>query len=129
MLADEDAAFGFASYIDLLWRERSVFASAHQQQDRLDRIVRRAQRLQHPEAALECVLRPAFLDLTGPLEGFSVTLYVTALAAEPEIARRRWELAMDDIVALLRGKELEPARGSATIDASDAYPLRVRNVG
>jgi hypothetical protein len=36
---------------------------------------------------------------------------------------------MDDLVALLRGKELEPARGSATIDASDAYPLRVRNVG
>jgi hypothetical protein len=129
MLAEEDSLFGFASYIDLLWRERSVFASAHQQQDRLDRIVRRAQRLQHPEAALECVLRPAFLDLAGPLEGFSVSLYVTALGPELEIARRRWELAMDDLVALLRGKELEPARGSATIDASDAYPLRVRNVG
>lgn len=129
MLAEEETLFGFASYIDLLWRERSVFASAHQQQDRLDRIVRRAQRLQHPEAALECVLRPAFLDLTGPLEGFSVSLYVTALGPEPEIARRRWELAMDDLVALLRGKELEPARGSATIEASDAYPLRVRNVG
>jgi len=129
MLSDEDTIFGFASYIDLLWRERSVFASPHQQQDRLDRIVRRAQRLQHPEAALECVLRPAFLDLAGPLEGFSVSLYVTALGPEPEIARRRWELAMDDIVALLRGKELEPARGSATIDASDAYPLRVRNIG
>ena len=129
MLAEEETLFGFASYVDLLWRERSVFASAHQQQDRLDRIVRRAQRLQHPEAALECVLRPALLDLAGPLEGFSVSLYVTALGPEPEIARRRWELAMDDLVALLRGKELEPARGSATIDASDAYPLRVRNVG
>jgi hypothetical protein len=129
MLAEEETLFGFASYVDLLWRERSVFASAHQQQDRLDRIVRRAQKLQHPEAALECVLRPALLDLAGPLEGFSVSLYVTALGPEPEIARRRWELAMDDLVALLRGKELEPARGSATIDASDAYPLRVRNVG
>lgn len=127
-IAPEETAHGFASYIDLLWRERSVFASAHQQQDRLDRIVRRAQRLPHPEAALQCVLRPAVLDLSGPLEGFSVTLYLTAVAAEPEIARRRWELALDDVVALLRSKELESARGSATID-SDAYPLRVRHLG
>ncbi len=127
-LGADEIAHGFASYIDLLWRERSVFASAHQQQDRLDRIVRRAQRLPHPEAALECVLRPAMLDLNGPLEGFSVTLYLTAVGSEPEIARRRWELALDDIVALLRRKELESARGSATID-SDAYPLRVRHLG
>lgn len=129
MLSDEDTLFGYASYIDLLWRERSVFASAHQQQDRLDRIMRRAQRLQHPEAALEGILRPALLDLSGPLEGFAFTLYVTALGPEPEIARRRWELAMEDIVDLLRGKELEPARGSATIDSTDAYPLRVRHLG
>jgi hypothetical protein len=129
MLSEEDAVHGFASYIDVLWRERSVFASAHQQQDRLDHIVRRTQRLQHPEAALECVLRPAFLDLNGPLEGFSFTLYVTAVGPEPEAARERWELAMDDIVGLLRSKELEPQRGSATIDATNAYPLRVRHVG
>jgi hypothetical protein len=117
MLQEEDAIHGFASYIDLVWRERSVFASAHHQQERLDRIMRRAQRLNHSEAALECVLRPAFLDLNSPLEGFAVTLYVTALGPEPEIAHRRWELALDDIVALLRSKELEPQRGSATIDA------------
>jgi hypothetical protein len=129
MLPEEDAFHGFASYIDLLWRERSVFASAHQQQDRLDRIVRRAQRLQHSEAALECVLRPAFLDLSGPLEGFAVTLYLTALGPDPEAARRRWELAMDDIVTLLRSKEFEAARGSATIDSTDACPLRVRHLG
>jgi len=129
MLSEEDALFAYASYIDLLWRERSVFASAHQQQDRLDRIVRRAQRLHHPEAALSCVLRPALLDLNSPLEGFSVTLYVTAVGPEPELARRRWELAMEDIVALLRDKLLELTRGSATIDATDAYPLRVRHIG
>jgi hypothetical protein len=128
MLSPEDTLHGFASYIDLLWRERSVFASAHQQQDRLDRISRRAQRLQHPEAALECVLRPAVLDLNGPLEGFAVTLYVTALGPEPEIAHRRWELALEDVVALLRGKDLETARGSATIDSAEAYPLRVRHL-
>jgi hypothetical protein len=129
MLSEEDATYGVGSYIDLLWRERSVFASAHQQQDRLDRIVRRAERLQHSEAVLECILRPALLDLNGPLEGFSVSLYITAVGPEPDIAHRRWELAMDDIVTLLRSKELELARGSTTIDATDAYPLRVRHLG
>ena len=128
-LHEEDALYGYASYIDLLWRERSVFASAHQQQDRLDRIVRRAQRLPHAEVGLECVLRPAVLDLSGPLEGFAVTFYLTALGPDTDIARRRWELAMDDVVALLRSKELEAARGSATIDSTDAYPLRVRHLG
>lgn len=128
MLSADDTPHGFASYIDLLWRERSVFASAHQQQDRLDRIMRRAQRLHHPEAALECVLRPALLDLNGPLEGFAITLYITALGPEPDVARHRWELAMDDTISLLRGKDLEPARGSATIDAADSFPLRVRHL-
>jgi hypothetical protein len=129
MLHEEESLCGFAGYIDLLWRERSVFASAHHQQDRLDRIVRRAERLPHPEAVLECVLRPALLDLTTPLEGFSISLYLTAVAPEPEIARRRWDLALDDIVTLLRSKELEPARGSATIDPVQALPLRVRHTG
>jgi hypothetical protein len=128
-LSAEDATFGFASYIDLLWRERSVFASAHQQQDRLDRIVRRAAKLPHDEAALECTLRPALLDLNGPLEGFAVTLYLTAVGPDCETALRRWELALDDVVSLLRGKDLESARGSATIDSVDAYPLRVRHIG
>jgi hypothetical protein len=128
-LHEDDALYGYASYIDLLWRERSVFASAHQQQDRLDRIVRRAQRLPHAEVGLECVLRPAVLDLSGPLEGFAVTFYLTALGPDSDVARRRWELAMDDVVTLLRSKELEAARGSATIDSTDAYPLRVRHLG
>lgn len=129
LLDPTETRAGFASYIDLLWRERSVFASAHQQQDRLDRISRRAQRLPHREAALECVLRPALLDLNGPLEGFSVSLYVTALGPEAATAHRRWELALEDVVALLRGRDLEAPRGSATIDAADAYPLRVRHLG
>jgi hypothetical protein len=127
MLSGEEEKFGFGSYIDMLWRERSIFASAHQQQDRLDRIIRRAQKLNHTEAALECVLRPAFIDLNGPFEGFAITLYITALGPEPDIAHRRWELALEDVVALLRGKELEPQRGSATIDGADASPLRVRS--
>ena len=115
-LDPDHAHVGFASYIDLLWRERTVFASAHQQQDRLDRIVRRAQKLSHPQAALECVLRPAMLDLNGALEGFSITLYVTALGADAESASHHWAAALEEVVHLLRAKDLEIARGSATID-------------
>jgi len=115
-LDPDQARFGFASYIDLVWRERTVFASAHQQQDRLDRLIRRAQKLSHPEAALECVLRPAMLDLNGALEGFAITLYTTALGHDADSASHHWSAALEDIVHLLRAKELEPSRGSATID-------------
>ena len=128
ILSPEDATHGFSSYIDLLWRERSVFASRHQQQDRLDRIMRRAAKLQHDEAALECTLRPAMLDLQFPLEGFAVTLYVTAIGADAETALRRWELALDDVVTLLRSKEFESARGSATIDSAAIVPQRARSI-
>ena len=113
-----EARSGFGSYIDLLWRERKVFASSHQQSDRLDRLVRRAARLSHGEASLQLVLRPAVLDLNTPLEGFAVSVYVTAVGSEPESARVRWASALDDVVALLRARDLEIPRGSATIDAA-----------
>ena len=83
---------------------------------RLDRLIRRAQKLFHPEAALECVLRPAMLDLNGALEGFAITLYITALGHDADSASHNWSAALEDVVHLLRAKELEPARGSATID-------------
>ncbi len=112
----ELAACGMGSYIDLLWRDRAVFASAHQQQERLDRLVRRAERLPHDTAALACVLRPALLDRGSPLEGFSFTLYVTALGPDRLAACSAWESVLADVVNLLRSRELEVARGSATID-------------
>lgn len=115
MLDPDIAVHGYASYIDILWRERSIFVSAHQQQDRLDRLVRRAQKLEHPEAVLECVLRPAFHEGAMTLEGFAVTLYVTALAPDPMTALARWEAALEDVTSLLRAKEFEVARGAATI--------------
>ena len=120
---------GFASYIDLHWRERAVFASSHHQQDRLDRITRRAQKLSHPQAALECILRPAMLDLSGALEGFAITLYVTALGLDAETASQNWATALEDIVHLLRSRDLEPARGSITIDAVDVSPTRPSQPG
>jgi hypothetical protein len=128
-LDPSEAQFGFASYIDLLWRERNLFASQHRHQDQLDRIVRRAEKLPHSHAALECVLRPALHDVNGPLEGFAVTLYVTGVGTDPEAAAHYWEAALNDIVALLRGRELETPRGSATIDSAGAFPARGRSLG
>jgi hypothetical protein len=116
MLQEDEATYAFTSYIDLIWRERTIFASAHQQQDRLDRIARRATKLPHAESMLQCVLRPAIVDLDSPLEGFATTLYVTALASDPEIANRRWASALEDVVDLLRTREFEVNRTSATID-------------
>ncbi len=115
-LADDEAAFGCASYIDLLPRERSLFASAHLATERLDRLVRRAARLPHPSAALELTLRPAVVDLLAPLEGYSASLYLTAVAGDPETAVRRWEAALEDVVKLLREREWAVPIGSATID-------------
>ena len=115
-LSDEEVGYGFASYIDVLWRERTVFASAHQATGRLARLTRRATRLPHAEAAFEAVLRPAVIDLNGALEGFGATLYVTAVATDPETATRRWEAALESVVHLLREREQALPPGSATID-------------
>ena len=116
MLPVEEAVCAFTSYIDILWRERAVFASSHQQQDRLDRIARRATKLPHAEAAVQCVLRPAMLDVEAPLEGFVTTLYVTGVGPDADLAHRRWADALEDVVDLLRSREFEPNRLSATID-------------
>lgn len=118
-LDEENAAAGFGSYIDLLWRERTLFASAHQQQDRLDRLTRRATRLQQQEARLECILRPAVYEANGTaLEGYAFSLYLLAVGTHPANAQRQWELALEDVVALLRGRDFDLPRGSATIDAA-----------
>ena len=104
-LAAEFSA-GFASYIDLLLRDRPRFISVHHHQQFLDRLVRRAIPLDHPYAMLDCIIRPAFLDLTGPQEGFSITLYIKALGLDADTARHNWSAALEAIVALLRSKDL-----------------------
>ena len=116
-LSDEETAFGFGSYIDVLWRERAVFASPHLATERLGRLVRKASKLPHRESSFEAVLRPAIVDLRGDvLEGFGATLYVTAAAFDPETAVRRWEAALEAVVHLLREREHALPVGSATID-------------
>ena len=105
-IAPDETPSGFASYIDLLLRERSLFASFHQNEQFMHRLARRVASLDHPHAMLECIIRPAFLDLTGPQEGFSITLYVKALGSNPGTASEHWADALESIVSLLRSKDL-----------------------
>ena len=100
-----DATAGFASYIDLIWRERSLFHSFHRQEQVLRRLTRLAAPVPRRWAALDCVLRPALLDLDGPREGFAVSLYVKSLGPSPLAAWKEWAAALAAAVALIRGKD------------------------
>jgi hypothetical protein len=102
----DEAPFGFASYIDLIWRERSIFASFHQHEQLLHRLSHHISTLEHHYAMLDCVIRPALVDLTGPQEGFAITLYVKTLGHDSQAAEANWVAASDAVVAILRGKEL-----------------------
>ncbi|MDP9039177.1 MAG: hypothetical protein M3O02_07880 [Acidobacteriota bacterium] len=101
----ESAHAGFASYIDAVWRERAVAASRHRQEQILDRVVRVAGAVEAPLAALECVLRPAVIDLEDTFEGYAITLYVKAAGSDGEHARAEWGHALGEVVKLLRGRE------------------------
>ena len=100
-----DAPVGFASYIDLIGRDHSLFSSFHRQEQMLRRLARLAAPLARPWAALDCVLRPALLDLEGPREGYAVSLYVKALGPSPQAAWKEWAGALAAVVALIRGKD------------------------
>lgn len=102
----DEAPDGFGSYIDILWRERSLYASFHLQEQMLHRLARHAAPLEHPYAMLDCILRPALVDLTGPQEGFAVSLYIKALGHDARAASDNWASALDAVVALLRSKDL-----------------------
>ena len=105
-LLAEDYPAGFASYIDLLWRERTLFVSFHRHEQLLHRLLRFAAALDLPATALECTVRPALVDLAGPQEGFAVTVYVKALGHDADAAYTRWAEALEAVTALIRGKEL-----------------------
>jgi hypothetical protein len=101
----DDAPAGFASYIDIIWREHSLFSSFHRQEQMLRSLTRLAAPIHRPCAALECVLRPALLDLDGASEGFALSMYVKALGPSPQAAWKEWAAALAAVVALIRGKE------------------------
>jgi hypothetical protein len=101
-----EPSFGFASYIDLVWRERSIFTSFHQHEQMLRRLSRLAAPLDYPDAALDCVLRPALIDLEGPQEGYAFSMYIKAIGHSRQAALEMWGVALDAVVAIIRGKEL-----------------------
>lgn len=107
-LAPELGRVGFSSYIDLLWRDRSIFTSFHQHEHLVHRLARRAEPLDQPLAMLECVIRPALLDLSGPQEGFALTLYVKAAGPDVPAVVATWGAVLDAAVALLRSRDLTP---------------------
>jgi hypothetical protein len=104
-IVSADSPAGFASYIDLVCRERSLFASFPQHEQLLRRLARLAAPLDHPAAVLDCVLRPALVDLDGPREGYAISMYVKALGADRQAAFEQWSVALDAVVALVRGKD------------------------
>jgi len=104
-LTGDEAPCGFASYVDLIWRERAIFVSFHQQEQRLVRLTRLLQPVEAAYAAAACVVRPAMIDLTGPQEGFAVSLYVRALGTDAAHAYEQWAAALDAVVAVVRGRE------------------------
>ncbi len=107
MMDAEVAGAGFTSYIDLLWRERAVFTSRPRIEGMLYRLERLANDLPYAMAKLECVLRPAVVDLDGAVaEGFAVTLYVKAMGVDAQEADERWDAALRAITALVRSREL-----------------------
>jgi len=115
---DADSLTGFASYIDVLWRDRSLFASFHQSEQLLHRLTRLAGPLDHPGALLDCVLRPALVDFESVTangdatarnhfkQGYSITLYLKALGPDLFTAKEVWAAALESLVALLRSKDL-----------------------
>jgi len=107
MLDEEVATTGIASYIDVLWRERSVFTSRHRMEQMLYRMDRLVADLPFSMASLECTLRPAVADVDGSVaEGFAVTLYVKAVGVDEQEADERWDAALRAVALLFRSKEL-----------------------
>ncbi len=100
-----EAAAGFVSYVDVIWRERALFVSFHQQEQRLMRLQRLLEPVDAAYAMVECVLRAALVDLTGPQEGFATSVYVKAVGTDAAHAYEEWGKALAGVVGMLRGKE------------------------
>ncbi len=73
----------------------------------MQRLARLLEPVDAAYAVVEGVVRPALVDLTGPQEGFAVSLYVKGLGTEAAQAYERWSRALEAVVTLLRGKDLQ----------------------
>lgn len=104
LLLEEDVgAAGITSYIDLVFVDRTTFASRHQSEQMMHRIDRLARELPHSLAKLELVLRPAVVDLAMVHEGYAITLYIKGCGVDEFEANERWSAALRDVVRLIRG--------------------------
>lgn len=97
-----DAPHGFASYIDMVWRERAMFVSFAQHERMLRRLVRLVGAIERTNAAMECVLRPAVVDLEGAQEGYAVSLYVKAVGHDAQSAWEEWGGGLEAVVGVVR---------------------------
>ncbi len=110
LLEPYQAQSGITCYIDLLWRERSVFASRARTEQMLYRLDRLAGELPQTLSKLEWIVRPAVLDLDGSVrEGYAVTLYVKAVGTDEQEAHDRWDAALRGATTLMRARELSGA--------------------
>lgn len=99
---DANVDVGTGSYIDLLWRDRSIFASFPRHEQLLTRIVRLASSLEFPFSMVEFVLRPAVVDFETPHEGFAVTMYVKSVGENHESAFEEWGKSLTAAAQLFR---------------------------
>ncbi len=100
----EDVHAGFASYIDLVGRDRALFTSFHQHEQLVRRMVRLAAPIDRPLSALDCVVRPALVDLDSPKKGYAISLSVKAVGIDKSASVNEWATALDAMVALVRSK-------------------------
>jgi len=106
IIAHEVAQAGMVSYIDLLWRERGVFASRHRAEQMLYRMDRLARDIPATLAKVEFILRPAVVDLDfGVQEGFGVTMYVKGCGVDRYEAEQRWGHAVREVARMVRNAD------------------------
>lgn len=107
LLEPEQAEAGLACYIDLLWRDRGIFASRHRTEQVLHRLERLIEELPGSLSKAEAVVRPAVVDLDGAVrEGYCLSLYVKGVGVDASEAEERWSAALRDIAGLFRSSEL-----------------------
>jgi hypothetical protein len=70
----------------------------------MHRIQRLSAPLTHTFSTLECVLRPALVDLSTPQEGFAISLYIKALGHDAAAAEEHWGSALSEAATLLRSR-------------------------
>lgn len=100
-----EASTGYASYIDLVTRDRQLFASFHQQEQLLRRLTRLAGVVKQEPAAIESVLRPALVDFGTVQQGYAISLYVKAIGVDTAAALQEWAEALGAVVKLVRSKD------------------------